>query len=355
MFNPKYKFTNSIVKMLTAVAEAKAVIERAKILPKQELKLRRQALIRMSHSSTAIEGNQLSIHEVEALVGRKKVDAPQRDIFEVQNYLNALKYIGQVVEKKQAITEKILLKIHKLVTDKTLDQESSGKYRKGPIYVVRRRLGLPNEVMYTGPDAKKVPELCANLIAWIQESENEDIDPIVVAGIAHQEIAAIHPFNDGNGRTARALATLILYKRGYDFRRLFALEDYYNKDRQKYYKAINIGKTYNERKVDFTSWLEYFTKGFRDEIDDVRNKIMALSAQVVNENIDSQIYLDKDQMKILDFLDKLGKINVNDVVEILDCPKRTAQFHLQKLKKIDIISQVGKGPASAYILKKGRA
>ncbi|HPN54364.1 MAG TPA: Fic family protein [Candidatus Moranbacteria bacterium] len=352
MFNPKYKITDNIVKMLTAVAEAKAVIERAKILPKNELKLRRQALIRMTHSSTAIEGNQLNMHEVEALVGRKKVDAPQREIFEVQNYLNALKYIEQVVKKKQAITEKVLLKIHKLVTDKTLDEESSGHYRKGPVYIVRRRLGFPNEVMYTGPDAKKVPKLCADLISWIEDSKKKDTSPIIVAGIAHQEIAAIHPFNDGNGRTARALATLILYKRGYDFRKLFALEDYYNKDRQRYYKAINIGKTYDERKTDFTLWLEYFSKGFKEEIDNVKNKIISLSAMKIDADVNSQIYLDKDQMKILDFLDKLGKINVNDVVDILNCPKRTAQLHLQKLKKIGSIKQVGKGPASAYVFRK---
>ena len=215
MFNPKYKLNNNIVKMLTTVAEAKAVIERAKILPKQELKLRRQALIRMSHSSTAIEGNRLNVCEVEALVGRKKVDAPQRDIFEVQNYLKALKYIEQVVEKKQSITEKVLLKIHKLVTDKTLDKESSGHYRKGPVYIVRRRLGFPNEIMYMGPDAKKVTQLCTDLIKWIEESEKQDINPIIVAGIVHQEIAAIHPFADGNGRVARAISTLILYQRGY--------------------------------------------------------------------------------------------------------------------------------------------
>lgn len=352
MFNPQYKLTTDIVKMLTAVAEAKAVIERARILPKQELKLRRQALIRMSHSSTAIEGNQLNIHEVAAIVGHKKIDAPARDIFEVQNYLKALKYIEQVVEKKQPITEKILLKIHKLVTDKTLNKESVGHYRKGPVYVVRRRLGFPSEIMYTGPDAKKVPTLCANLIDWIQKSEKQEINPIIAAGIVHQEIAAIHPFNDGNGRTARALATLILYQRGYDFRRLFALEDYYNKDRQKYYKAINIGETYNERKTDFTAWLKYFSRGFKEEIDNVKNIIMALSARLIDENINTQIYLDKNQMKILDFLDKIGRINVNDVVDVLDCPKRTAQFQLQKLKKIGIISQIEKGPAAAYILKK---
>jgi Fic family protein len=206
--------------------------------------------------------------------------------------------------------------------------------------------------MYTGPDAKKVPELCADLIKWIATSGEEDINPVIMAGIVHQEIAAIHPFNDGNGRTARALATLILYKRGYDFRRLFALEDYYNKDRQKYYKAINIGKNYEERRIDFTPWLEYFAKGFKEEIDSVKYKIMALSSKLIDKDINSQIYLDKDQIKILDFLDKIGKINVNDAVDILDCPKRTAQFYLQKLKAIGIIEQVGKGPSSAYILKR---
>jgi len=351
MFKPKYELTNRIVKMLVAIAEARSVIERAKILPKHELRLRRQALVRMSHSSTAIEGNQLNIYEVEALLGRKKIDAPERDIFEVQNYIRALKYIEEIVQEKKQITEKVLLKIHKLVTNKTLPKEQAGHYRTSPVYVVRRRLGLPSEVMYTGPEAKKVSKLCADLIAWIAESEKEDISPVIVAGIAHQEIAAIHPFADGNGRTARAMATLILYKQGYDFRKLFALEDFYNQDRQNYYKAINLGKTYFERSVDFTPWLEYFVLGFKEEIDHVRNKLASLSAWKIGDDINSQIYLDADQMKILDFLERLGRICVSEVVDILSCPKRTAQFHLQKLKKIGTIKQVGKGPASAYVLK----
>ena len=349
MFNPKYKLTNNVVKMLTAIAEAKAVIERAKILPKQELRLRRQALVRMTHSSTAIEGNRLNIREVGAILARKKIDAPARDIFEVQNYLKALRYVEQIIHKKQPITEKVLLKIHKLVTDKTLPKEHSGYYRKGQVYVVKRRLGLQDEVIYTGPDAKKVPEFCAYLIRWIQKSEKEEINPVIAAGIAHQEIAAIHPFNDGNGRTARALATLILYKRGYDFRRLFALEDYYNKDRQEYYKAINIGENYKERRVDFTPWLEYFTKGFKEEIDDIKSKVTALSLKKFRSDIESKIYLDDNQIKILDFLDQVNRITAGDAADILRCPKRTAQFHLQKLKKLGMIKQVGKGPASAYI------
>jgi Fic family protein len=189
-----------------------------------------------------------------------------------------------------------------------------------------------------------------DLVFWIQESVKLDIHPIIVAGIVHQELAAIHPFSDGNGRTARALATLVLYERGYDFRRLFALEDYYNKDRSKYYEAINIGQNYEERKVDFTFWLEYFVKGFKEEIDDVKKKVTSLSLKKIDLKIQSQIYLEKDQMQILDFIDQVGRIAVRDVVDILRCPKRTAQFHLQRLKKLGILKQVGKGPASAYIL-----
>src|SRR5258708_7656722 len=135
MFKPDYKITDKVVQMLTAIAEAKGIVERARLLPKQELNLRRQALIRMTHSSTAIEGNVLNVKEVEAVAANKKVDAPARDIYEVENYLKAIKYIELIVKTKKPITEKVILKIHELVTDKTLKPEASGHYRKGPVYV----------------------------------------------------------------------------------------------------------------------------------------------------------------------------------------------------------------------------
>ncbi len=297
MFNPRYKLTNKIVSMLTAIAEARSVMSRAKLLPKQELRLRRQALVRMTHASTKIEGNALNLRQVEAVAEHKKIDAPARDIYEVENYLKALRYISKVVETKRPVTEKVVLQIHKLVTDKTLPKDQAGHYRSVPIYVARRRLGMPQEVMYTGPGAKQVPRLMKNLVQWIQVSANRDIHPIVAAGIVHQEIAAIHPFVDGNGRTARALATLILYQRGYDFRRLFALEDYYNRDRAQYYKAINIGKNYEERRVDFTPWLEYFVKGFKEEINGVKAQVVSLSRRKIHNVVESQIFLAKDQLK----------------------------------------------------------
>jgi Fic family protein len=351
MLKPQYKLTTKIVKNLTDIAEAKGIIEKAKLLPKHELRLKRQAMIRMSHSSTAIEGNVLDIRQVEALYANRKIDAPTRDVYEVQNYLKALRYIEGLVKRKEPITKKVFLKIHSSVTSKTLPKEQSGHYRKGPIYVVKRRLGFPDEIVYTGPKAENVPYLCGEFIDWINKSEKEEINPVIVAGMAHLEVAAIHPFNDGNGRTARALATLILYKRGYDFRHLFALEDYYNKDLPSYYKAINVGKNYEERKTDSTPWLEYFIEGFKEEIMNVKNQVATLALKKVDESIQSKIYLSEKQQKIIDFIDQMGRIAVSDVVEILKSPQRTAQLELQKLKKLGIIKQTGKGPATAYILK----
>jgi Fic family protein len=351
MLKPHYKLTTKIVKNLTDIAEAKGIIEKAKLLPKHELRLKRQAMIRMSHSSTAIEGNVLDIHQVEALYANKKIDAPARDIYEVQNYINALKFIEKFIKTKKPISERVLLKIHSLVTNKTLPKEQSGYFREGPVYVVKRRLGFPDEVVYTGPKAINAPYLCNDLIEWINKSEEEEISPVIVAGVAHLEIAAIHPFNDGNGRTARALATLILYKRGYDFRHLFALEDYYNKDLPSYYKAINVGKNYEQRRTDNTSWLEYFVEGFKEEIMNVKNQVASLALKKVDKSIRRKIYLSEKQQKIIDFIDQMGKIAVSDVVDILKAPQRTAQLELQKLKKLGIIKQVGNGPATSYVLK----
>ena len=347
-FKPKYTLTNSIVQDLTTISESKAIIDRAKILPATEIKLRRLALVRMTQSSTAIEGNILNQHQVEELIAGKKIDAPVRDIHEVKNYLSALKYIEKIVANNKKINQRIFLHIHKLVTQDTLPKQDSGRFRNRPVYVIRHFLGLNKKVVYTAPIYLKVPKLIDNLVIWLNLAETRNINPVIVAGVVHQEIAAIHPFIDGNGRLARTISTLVLYQRGYDFRKLFALEDYYNLNRNKYYQAINTGQAYKANK-DLTTWLSYFVAGFKEEITSVRYKIQQLSLKNINPN-SPKIFLNEDQQKIIDFIDQVGKITSQDVTDILSIPKRTAQLKLAKLKKIKIIKQVGKGPSSAYII-----
>ncbi|KKS41358.1 MAG: hypothetical protein UV05_C0056G0007 [candidate division CPR1 bacterium GW2011_GWA2_42_17] len=350
MFKPQYKLTNKIVQKLTAIAEAKAVIGGAKLLPTAEVKLRRQALVRMTHNSTAIEGNLLNLQQVEAVLNNKTVRAPERDIYEVKNYLKAMKYIEKIAEKNKPVSERVILDIHKLVTAKTLPTTESGHYRQGPIYVINQRAGFPSEVKYIGPAFQQAPSLIKNLIHWLSQSQEDDINPVIIAGIAHAEIAAIHPFNDGNGRTARAVATLLLYRLGYDFRHLFALEDYYNKNRASYYKAIHLGKNYVERQTDLTSWLEYFVNGFAYEIENVKFEVLRLAISKAGQVAENKVYLTPAQLQILDFLSSIGRLTINDAMFILNCPRRTAQLYLRIMKQKKLIKAVGQGPSSAYVL-----
>lgn len=347
MFNPKYTLTDEILKNISYISEVKHFIETAKIIPVSEIKLQRMALIRMSQGSTAIEGNILNQKQVENILADKKIDAPNRDVFEVKNYLSALKYIGTFVKKNRKLSLKTILKIHRLVTQNTLDSIDSGCFRSRPVYVVRHFFGLNKKIIYTAPSSKQVPKLVSELISWINQSEVNQIHPIVVAAVAHQEIAAIHPFSDGNGRTARALATLILYQKGYDFRRLFALEDYYNSDRQKYYQAINCGEKYISDK-NLTNWISYFISGFKDEINNIKTKIQQISIKIGSDK--KQIFLTEDEQKIISFIDQFGQANSADITKILSVSKRTAQLRILKLKKSGLIKQNGQGPSSTYII-----
>jgi Fic family protein len=352
MFKPQYTLTHQTLNNLMRVSEIKSLVARAPILPRQELKLRRQAMLRMIHSSTSIEGNVLNRYEVEKVLAGEKVDAPKRDISEVKNYRDAVYFISKFSQEKRKITVKTILEIHRLVSKDILEKEKCGHFRKRKVFVVSRRGNKIVKVSYTGPKAKQVPELVKGLTDWLDKADKENICPIIAAAFAHSEIAAIHPFADGNGRTARLLATLILYQRGYDFRKLFALEDFYNQDRPSYYKAIHLGKNYQERlKNDLTNWLEYFAKGLASEMDNVKENIIPLSLDAkMRKKINGPVYLNKNQIKIVDFMMTMGKFNRKDVEDILNVSSATAKRSIQSLVKTRLIRQEKIGSKNIFYM-----
>jgi len=96
-----------------------------------------------------------------------------------------------------------------------------------------------------------VPGLVKDLVEWINLEESKELDPVIEAGVVHYELVRIHPFIDGNGRTARVLAALIIYLRGFDTNQFFCLDDYYDSDRSAYYKALQSVKSDT---LDLTNW-----------------------------------------------------------------------------------------------------
>ena len=352
MFKPQYILTHQILNNLMRVSEIKSLVTRAPILPRQELKLRRQAMLRMIHSSTSIEGNVLNRYEVEKVLAGEKVDAPERDISEVKNYRDAVYFISKFSQEKRKITVKTILEIHRLVSKNTLEKEKCGHFRKNKVFVVSRHGNKVVKVSYTGPEAKQVPKLVKDLTAWLDKADKENICPIIAAAFAHSEIAAIHPFADGNGRTARLLATLILYQRGYDFRKLFALEDFYNQDRPSYYKAIHLGKNYQERlENDLTNWLEYFIKGLASEMEGIKDIITPLSLDAkLLKKIGKQVYLDKNQIKIMDFVMTMDKVERSDVEDILNVSRATAARMIQSIVKTGLLVKKGSQKNIYYVI-----
>lgn len=350
MLDPKYTITPKTLANMSEIAEIKAIVERSRVLPLNEAQLRRQAILRMAHTSTSIEGNKLAQFEVGKVLEGKSVKASQKDILEVENYYKALKFLDKLAESKKEISLNEILKLHKIVTAGLVESQKVGKYRPSDVYVLDD-LGDGREmVRFKAPKANLVPKLIVDLLDFLKLSKREGTHPIIRAGILHLQFVTIHPFTDGNGRVARLLTQLNLYRDGWDFRKILVLEDYYNQDRMSYYNAENKaqGKNY-QKAMDFTSWLEYFTTGFLIEARKALEQIQSIGYGKVSKESE-QVFLDRDEIQIMDFLVTTGRITSDDVVDILKLAKRSAQLKLKGLVDKKLILSQSKGPSTYYTL-----
>lgn len=342
MFIPKYQITDEISRYLSDIAEIKSLVDRAKLLPTREFALRKTTNIKLAHSSTSIEGNSLEEYQVKKLLDGNKVIGEKDEIREVQNYFRALHLVDKYTTKS-GITMSNILKLHKTVIDGLVEESKIGAFRPGPIYITNQA-----QVMYVGPDSNKVKGLVEELLSWLTASK--DIHPVIRAGLFHYQFVTIHPFSDGNGRSARLLTLLHLYQSGWDFRKSLALDEFYNSSRPSYYQALQTGESYKERQsVELTSWITYFVRGFWESA--LKLKEQVLSLQVGSGDISSRL-LSSDELKIIDFVLTLGKVTSSDVVDILGVPKRTAQSKLNKLESYLILEKIGSGPTTYYTLAK---
>lgn len=350
MFNPHFHISNKILNNLTQIAEIKSIVERSPVLPKQEAHLRRNALIKMAHFSTSIEGNRLAQFEVEKVIDGKKISGTEKDILEVQNYQKAFQKMEEISQIKKTFNLADILLLHKLLTKGLVPEEKNGRLRPNMVYVANVDHGK-EQVVYTPIETEKVKQELEDLLSW-KENNIESVHPIITAGLLHYQFVTIHPFTDGNGRLTRLLTQLHLHQKNYDFKKILVLDEFYYRNRKKYYEALDMGPTYSSRhNADLTPWLEYFTDGFLEETLKVKENIQAMGfAKEINT--DDQIFLNKDQVKIMDFVATTGRITSSDVVDILLIPKRTAQTKLKELKDMKLLIQKDKGPASYYILKK---
>jgi len=343
MFKPKYTITPASLNNLINTTGAKALIDNAYLIPKWEVALRREALIKNAHASTAIEGNPLSLEQVSELAKGRDIMATRKAKAEVLNYLKLLEDLPNMSEDGR-ITEKVILKIHRLLTKDVLENADSGIYRSRQVVIGNRITGV---ITFRPPDAKDVPVLMKEFVKWLISKDALETNPALTAGISHYEFVKIHPFIDGNGRTARALASLILFLRGFDTKRFFALDDYYDSDRQSYYRVL---QGVDPKTLDITKWLEYFTYGVAFQIDKVKERVLSLSRDIKRKQLKGQIALTERQMKILEIINTHGYVTNRAIREMFKLSDEGALKEINKLLSLGVIKPEGRGRSIRYFL-----
>ena len=258
-----------------------------------------------------------------------------------QAYRSAFEFVSDCLDSGDPITEGLICEIHrKLVEGVRGGKADPGNYRRIQNYVANASSG---EVIYTPPSAVEVPIMMSEMVKWL--NSDLEIHPALVSGIAQFQLVQIHPFLDGNGRTSRLLSTLCLYKAGYDFKRLFTISEYYDRDRPAFYNSI---QSVRENDMDMTGWLEYFITGLETQMIEVKE----WGQQAIRRDVLVQKHsLNERQAKALDLLMKKGTVHISEFEEICSgVTRRTLQRDLNHLIELNLVRLTGSARQSNYEL-----
>ncbi len=321
---PVYQITPEILELIAQI-EANRIFFNSISLPSQvKEKIQRISLLKSSLYSARIEGNPLTLKNLDTTNEKDKK-------LEVFNILSAIKFIErQKIEDK--ITKKDILDLHKLVM-KDLYQ-SAGYFRKemGAIF------NQAGAVIYVSPPPQDIPELIDALISYI--SFDGEKFPIITAFIAHLVFEKIHPFIDGNGRVGRLLISLILLRKNWRFSLNIALEEYLDEHKEDYYYCLDVGLRQTE------DYLLFMLRAFWQQTEAVKQQV------AVESEKKEAIILPPRQEEIYSII-KEHKIVSFDIIRrrFLKIPERTLRYDLKKLQDKTLVKKIGATKGSFYTLE----
>ncbi len=331
--NPRFQITNKMANDLTQIERVKGFLEAAVLSEDWISEMQNRALVLEAHYTTHIEGTTLTLEQSEQLLaGHKLPDADPNDAQELINYRDAFDLVSNYLGSGDPVTEGLIREIHKRLVDNVRGNSASpGEYRKIQNYVVN---SITKEVIYTPPPVYEIGIMMQELVDYINVTT--EIHPVLVSGLAQFQLVHIHPFLDGNGRTARLLSTLCLYRKGYDFKRLFTISEYYDRNRTDYYKAI---QSVRENNMDLTIWLEYFTHALASQMQEIKLR----GESIIRADVLAKRHrLSERQTKVLQYIIEHGQLTIKDFEGLYpNVTRRTLQRELKDLIDLKLIEANG--------------
>lgn len=324
MFKPNYRATNELVRYLLTLESLRKEIDLLPISVSVLNSLRETSKIESIHYSTMIEGNRLTLEQVKEVLLEGKTFGKKRDEDEIKGCETAFIWLKSQVDKKNPITEATVKQLHAIVM-------GGGKIAKPTPYRDGQNVikdGATRKIVYLPPEAKDVPKLMKELIKWLDDADKNKIPAPLQAAILHYQFATIHPYFDGNGRTARLLATYLLQLKGYGLKGIYSLDEYYAQNLPAYYEGLTIGSHnyYTDRAdSDITVWVEYFCSKMVESFKSVKKHAMK-AQKVGKKDVSQQIrHLDDTQRNVLTLFKSKAFITSSDIQKLLKANPRTVR------------------------------
>ncbi len=310
---PKYRITPRLAGLLEKIAELRTRIEVSPLSVEWRPRLERDAFTRLAHTSTAIEGNPLTLRDVEILAQGGDLPMVQRRFKnEVLNYLAALRYITDH-SGKRLLTVKDVLTLHKIVGRDALEREPIGAFRDYQV-VIRQ---------HKPPKHQDVARLVTELMDWLN-TKAPDLPAVISSAILHYQFEYIHPFGDGNGRVGRLLSTWELYRRKIDTYHIFSIDEVYWENRENYFTAL---RSVQEAGRDLTAWIEFVAHAVAVSLDQAWRRVEVIRSQRTESR--EPLILTPKQERLLILL-RQSPLGINDIMKELRVTTRAGAHHIIK-------------------------
>lgn len=314
MYAPPFEITSKIIELISKISEKLGEIISIQNTP-LHIQLRKENRIKTIHSSLAIENNSLTLEQITAIINGKRVLGNPNEIKEVKNSIQAYDLLLSL----NPYDENDLLKAHKLMMQDLVS--NSGKYRVDGVGIFDGE-----KVVHVAPQAKRVPELMANLFEWLKTS---DIHPLIKSCVFHYEFEFIHPFQDGNGRLGRLWQTVILK----EWKEIFAwlpVETLIKENQKEYYNVLGV----SDSVANSTKFIEFMLSTILNTIEEIIQTEKKVTVKVT-------VKVTLNQKKILEVIKNNPQITQEELANVIGLTRKSINSNMKKLQGNGLLKRIG--------------